>query len=266
MGSFTGELTGVERVPNLRKSGRPGSATAWVAVVFIAAGGAFAVYEVWGRAKAARAAAQRIEGELVLTRDRAKAAEERAVAAEAALTDEKRARVEETDKLKAENLVLGEEARKTAERAQKADALATELGKSVGKDEGSVKAEAGKLTLDLLDKVLFPTAKAQLTPMGKKVLKRVGAALNKHPDRMIWVIGHTDDVPIKSDEFPSNWELSTARAVAVVHYLVEEVGVDPKRLAAAGFGPYRPVSRSNRSRNRRIELVLFPKDVRLERP
>jgi chemotaxis protein MotB len=264
MGTLSGELTGVDRVPNVRKRQKAFGASAWVALVFVAAGGAFATYEVWGRAKAARAAAERTEAELALTRQRATDAEAKAAALDQHLTEEKRARAEEVEKLTAENAVLSAEKQKAQ---QKSDALVGELQKTVGKDEGSLNDQGGKITLDLLDKVLFPVGKADLTPGGKKVLARVGKALNKHPDRMIWVIGHTDDIPIKTEEFPSNWELSTARALAVVHYLVDEVGVDPKRLAAAGFGPYRPVSKkAPRARNRRIELVLFPADMKLQRP
>ena len=67
-------------------------------------------------------------------------------------------------------------------------------------------------------------------------------------------------------EFASNWELSTARALAVLHYLIEDVQVDPRRLAAAGMGPYRPASKTSRARNRRIELVLFPREAKLQKP
>jgi chemotaxis protein MotB len=98
-------------------------------------------------------------------------------------------------------------------------------------------------------------------------MSRLGAALREFPDKQIWVQGHTDDVPIKegSELFASNWELSSARALTVVHYLQDESGLDPRRLAAVAFSSYRPVSRKKRFRNRRIEIVLFPREVKLVR-
>jgi chemotaxis protein MotB len=263
MRTLSTELSGVERVPNLKSRGKVFGASAWVAIVLVAAAGGFAVFEIWQRAKTARASAERYGAELELARDRARAADDRAAAAEKATADLKAAHVAELDKLAAQNAVLTAEREKVA---AKSDALAMELEKTVGKNEGELAREDGKLTLNLLDKVLFKTGEADLTPTGKKVLKRVGDAMNKHPDRAIWVIGHTDNLPIKTPEFPSNWELSTARALSVVHFLVEEVKVDPRRLAAAGMGPYRPASKTNRAKNRRIEIVLFPKDVRYVKP
>jgi chemotaxis protein MotB len=268
MGSLTQELTGtgLERITSVRRRVRPFGATAAVAVIFVAAGGAFATYEVWGRAKAAHATAVRADAELVLTRQRAQEAESKAAAAEKALTEEKAAHASEVSKLEADNAALADENKKVAEKAMKSDAMASELQKTVGKEEGELEEAQGRLTLNLVDRVLFSTGKADLTPGGKRVLAKVGEVLKKHPDRMIWIIGHTDDVPIKTAEFPSNWELSTARALAVVHYLVEEVKVDPRHVAAAGMGPYRPASRSSRAKNRRIELVLFPAAVKYVKP
>ncbi len=258
------ERSGIDagRVPNVRKRVNPGSATPWVLLVFALGAGGFAAYDFWGKAKTARAAQVRSVAELQLTRQRAFDAERKEAEVVGTIATLKA----ENEKLSGEIAALGNENKKVAAKAEKADALAAELSKTVAADEGEVTAGAGKLTLDLLDKVLFKTAQAELTPAGKKVLKRVGAALNKYPDRAIWVIGHTDNIPIKSTVFSSNWELSTARALSVVHFLIDEVKVDPRRLAAAGMGPYRPASRSNKARNRRIELVLFPKDVKVQKP
>ena len=92
------------------------------------------------------------------------------------------------------------------------------------------------------------------------ILGRVGDTLNNFPDKQIWVQGHTDDVPISdpNSPFPSNWELSAARALTVVHYLQDDAKVDPKRLAAVAFGQHRPISRKVKARNRRIEIYLVP--------
>jgi chemotaxis protein MotB len=96
---------------------------------------------------------------------------------------------------------------------------------------------------------------------------RVGKALVEMKDKQVWVQGHTDNVPVREDneKFSSNWELSAARALTVVHYLQEESGVNPRRLAAAAFGSHRPVSRKKKAKNRRIEIVLFPLEVKLRR-
>jgi chemotaxis protein MotB len=99
----------------------------------------------------------------------------------------------------------------------------------------------------------------------------IGAKIYPYLDEMIRVAreqglsirveGHTDDAPIHTDAFPSNWELSTARAVNVLRYCLEKGGLPPNRLAAAGFGPYRPLvpndAEPGRMQNRRIEVVLF---------
>jgi chemotaxis protein MotB len=263
MATDTAERSSVELGrPRPTKKSRPASGTPWVLLVFALGAGGFVAWELKNRVTTARAAAERATTELELTRQRAFDAERQLGEAQSALLTSQK----EADELRTQNLALTDENAKLAPKAAQADQLAVELAKSVKADEGELKADDGKLTLDLLDKVLFSTGKAELTPSGKKVLKRVGDLLNKFPDRQIWVIGHTDDIPIKSAEFLSNWELSTARALNVVHFLIDDVKVSPRRLAAAGFGPYRPVSKANRARNRRIELVLFPKDVKFARP
>ncbi|HTM19064.1 MAG TPA: OmpA family protein, partial [Kofleriaceae bacterium] len=106
-----------------------------------------------------------------------------------------------------------------------------------------------------------------LTPGGMKVLDRVGAALAV-VDQQIWVQGHTDDTPITpaagvTPKFASNWELSAARALTVVHYLQDVGKIDPRRLAAVAFGQHRPASHRSKARNRRIEIVLAPREVKL---
>lgn len=246
-----------------KKPGKGGGATAWVLLVFALGGGAFAVYDMVGRVRTQRDRADSLEGELGAARQRAGDAERAVAEAEAATARQRGEHETEIARLKGEVETVSDEARRAAERAEKADALAADLEKAVEKSEGELVRTKGKLTLNLVDQVLFTSGKAELTPRGKKVLLKIGESLNRFPDKQIWVIGHTDDKPIATPEFPSNWELSTARALNVVHFLQDEAKIDPKRLAAAGFGPYRPVSRSNRARNRRIEIVLFPAEVQI---
>jgi chemotaxis protein MotB len=110
--------------------------------------------------------------------------------------------------------------------------------------------------------VLFPLGSAQLQPAGEKQLASVAQRLmdiaSRIPKDVNWVLqidGHTDDKPIASAQYPSNWELSTARAIAVVKFLHDQ-GIPNERLVAAGWGEYQPISATDVARNRRIELKL----------
>lgn len=115
------------------------------------------------------------------------------------------------------------------------------------------------IQLTLNDNVLFASGKARLTVRGMGMLAKV-AAIIKPMDRSIRVEGHSDNVPIHTQQFPSNWELSTARAVRVVGYFIEQGGIDPRRLSASGCADTRPRAANdtatNRSRNRRVEIIL----------
>jgi len=119
----------------------------------------------------------------------------------------------------------------------------------------------GQIVLALATDVLFDTGKTDIKPEGKTALGEVAAALKGVTGRRFQVAGHTDTLPIKTKEFPSNWELSTARAVAVVKLLVEK-GVRADVVSAAGYAEFDPAqSNANdkgRAKNRRIEIVLVP--------
>src|SRR6185312_6396299 len=123
--------------------------------------------------------------------------------------------------------------------------------------EGDVSSSGGIVTVHLESEILFPSGEAELSKHGKEVLQRVGDVLKPLKDKQILVGGHTDDAPIHTARFPSNWELSTARAVNVVHFLADTVGVEPAKLTAAGYSQYHPRS-SERAQNRRIEILLIP--------
>ncbi len=171
------------------------------------------------------------------------------------------------------SLAISEGERASAEEVVKqkqevADELESKLKNLLSEGEGEVlKGANGRLTLKLVDKILFKSGKAELTKSGLRVMARVGKALATMDDKQVWVQGHTDNVPLKKDNalFPSNWELSAARALSVVHFLQDESKVAPARLAAAAFSSYRPVSRRRKAKNRRIEIVLFPREVKLKR-
>jgi chemotaxis protein MotB len=172
-------------------------------------------------------------------------------------------------------------------KAQDANATAQKkLSAAIDQSSGSVSTEGEEIRLKLVDKVLFAVGDDQLTDKGKAVLAKVAKALKEIPDKQIWVQGHTDDSPIvappppKKDpkkkgakaapeptgpRFATNWELSAARALQVVHYLQDQAKIDPSKLAALAFGQYRPVSKSNKALNRRIEIVLYPHRAVIER-
>ncbi len=125
----------------------------------------------------------------------------------------------------------------------------------------SVDIVRGRLVILLPQDVLFASGSATLGSEGRTVLAEVADVLAEFPDRRFQVEGHTDNVPISTDRFPSNWELSSARALAVVRLLAQR-GVDPQNLSGAAFGEFQPVAsnddRDGRRRNRRIEIVMLP--------
>ncbi|MFH1434610.1 MAG: OmpA family protein [Pseudomonadota bacterium] len=130
-------------------------------------------------------------------------------------------------------------------------------------EAGKLKVEIrdGKMVLVLPSAVLFESGKADLKEDGEMTLSEVAPVLASITGREYQVAGHTDDVPIKKKMFPSNWELSTARAVAVVKYLQEQ-GVPATSLSAAGYSEFAPVaandSEGGKASNRRIEIILMP--------
>jgi chemotaxis protein MotB len=119
----------------------------------------------------------------------------------------------------------------------------------------------GRMVVEMASNILFPSGKADLHDEGKNALAELAAILKTIPDRDFQVAGHTDNVPIRSKRFKSNWELSTARAVTVVKFL-QEAGVGPARLSASGYAEYQPAADNNteagKAANRRIEIVLMP--------
>ncbi len=124
-----------------------------------------------------------------------------------------------------------------------------------------VRIKKGKLMLELPSAILFESGKADLSEEGQATLLEVASVLASIPGREFQVAGHTDNVPMKSKKFANNWELSTARAVAVVTFL-QENGVTPTNLSAAGYSEYQPAASNDdeegKALNRRIEITLMP--------
>lgn len=122
------------------------------------------------------------------------------------------------------------------------------------------------LVVTVLDRVLFASGKADLMEGSKVTLDKVAEILNgKVRQHMVYVEGHTDNVPIRLSGWRSNWELSTARATEVIHYFVDQNSVNPHRIAATGYGEFHPVASndtdSGRLKNRRVEIVISPKKM-----
>lgn len=143
--------------------------------------------------------------------------------------------------------------------------LVKDLKKEIEAGEIKVTQFRDLLTVNLVEKILFDSGKAEIKPRGLDVLKRVGEILKGTKDKQIRIEGHTDNVPIGPkivDKFPTNWELSTARATVVARFFQEKVGIPPQRLAPSGFAEYRPVAPNTtpegKAQNRRIEIILAP--------
>jgi len=145
------------------------------------------------------------------------------------------------------------------------DQLVNNMQAEIAQGQIQITRLADRLNVTMVDRILFPSGEAGITPAGYRILRRVGDVLKTTEDKIIRVEGHTDTVAISQQlqrTFPSNWELSTARATNVVRFLQDSVGIDPTRLQAVGLSQYHPVATNEtvqgRSQNRRIEIALLP--------
>ncbi|HEX4405454.1 MAG TPA: OmpA family protein [Polyangia bacterium] len=207
--------------------------------------------------------------------DKEKAAHKKDADRAAAMSKKLTALGQDVSRLETERTGLGgelDEAKKRMEELKKAqaqaEARAAQFRKLVTQfkaltDSGKLKVEIreNRMIIALGDKILFDPGKTDLKPEGKDALTQVTVVLKDLPNRNYQVAGHTDNVPIKSKKFRSNWDLSTARAVEVVNFMIS-AGLDPKRLSAAGYADTSPVAPNdtpaNMAKNRRIEITLVP--------
>lgn len=147
---------------------------------------------------------------------------------------------------------------------QSSKTLEEEMRSQLESKDVTISKLQGKLTVNILDNVMFDSGEAVLKPDGEGVMKKIAAILTEHSQLMVQVVGHTDNVPIRPGhtKFASNWELSAARALAAVHFLTEQSGVDPRRVGAVGYGEFRPVADNltpeGRAKNRRIAITILP--------
>ena len=155
---------------------------------------------------------------------------------------------------------------KVRELSSTYDRLVEQMKGEIAKGEVTISELKGKLTVNMVDAILFDSGKAEIKPAGLVVLGKVIEILKSVNDKAIRIEGHTDAVPISgtlAQRYPTNWELSAARAINVARYLQKQA-IDPALLSAAGFGEFKPVAANDtvegRAKNRRIEIVLVPKD------
>ncbi len=141
--------------------------------------------------------------------------------------------------------------------------LETRLSKEISDQEVSVKMMDRGLVITFVAEVLFDSGKAQLRQSSFEKLDKIADVLNTTvKDLSVGIEGHTDDVPIQRSGWKSNWELSSARALGVLHYLTQTNNISPGRLSATGYGEFRPVADNatpeGRQKNRRVEIVILP--------
>jgi len=204
----------------------------------------------------------------------------KAEAAEKARLEQERAAKEAEIQKQHEQLKTGEteKARLEQERAAKEaeiqrltrthEELTKSLQAEIAKGDIKIKQVRDRLTINMVDRVLFDSGQSKVKPSGLKVLKQVSDILKNVTDKQIRIEGHTDNVPIGAklkERFQTNWELSTARATSVVRYLIEDGGVDRANLLAVGYADTKPIANNDteegRTANRRIEIALYPKDL-----
>lgn len=237
----------------------------WLCVLVVLAVAAVLGFREWTARQTLAAQARDLSGlrnqveTLTQTNAHWRAATEQAAEALSRTEKERQRAQEEAARLQAELQRLAEENRLATENRRK---LEDEMREALQSRDVTISELAGKLTVSILDRVLFASGEAEIKAEGQEVLRKVAGVLKQFPDRQIQVIGHTDNVPIRTARFPSNWELSTARAMAAVRFLTEQAGVDAGRLGAVGQGEFHPVADNGtaegRAKNRRIAIVVLP--------
>jgi chemotaxis protein MotB len=162
--------------------------------------------------------------------------------------------------------LLGEKERlktKISQLQSTYNSMVSELENEIKNKKVTIKELEDRLSITFVDRILFEFGKATISPEGRDILRRVGNILKNVEERKVRVVGHTDNIPIMEGyryKFPSNWELSAARAAAVVSYFHKEIGLDPSNLEAVGRSFYEPVAsnetKEGRAQNRRVNIII----------
>lgn len=155
---------------------------------------------------------------------------------------------------------------KVQEVSKTYEQLMDKMKNEISQGQVTISELKGKLTVNMVDAILFDLGKAEVKPEGLVVLQKVVDILKGVKDKAIRIEGHTDNNPIVGNltkKYPTNWELSAARAINVARYLQQQ-GIDPLNLAAVAYGEFKPVAdndtREGQAKNRRIEIILVAKD------
>ncbi len=147
--------------------------------------------------------------------------------------------------------------------------LAERLSQEIKDKQIKLKMMEKGLVITFLTDVLFDSGKSKIKPEAMPGLDKVAVVLKENvPDLKVGIEGHTDNEPIKHSKWRSNWELSTSRALSVLHYLIDDKAISPMRLSAIGYGEYHPVAsndtREGRKINRRVEVVIMPRVTKVK--
>jgi len=169
--------------------------------------------------------------------------------------------------LKAENASLVKAREEQVQKVSSTyESMLEKMKSEIEQGQVTISELKGKLTVNMVDSVLFDSGKAEVKKGGLQILGKVISILKDVRDKSIRIEGHTDDVPISralAQRYPTNWELSAARAINVARYLQDQ-GIDPVNLSAVAYGEWEPVATNDtpegRAKNRRIEIVLVPKE------
>jgi len=179
-----------------------------------------------------------------------------------------RARIAQLQKDKAREVerVVKQKDRELSELEKAKLELENALKKEIGNYKAKLEMTERGLVITFLSEVFFDSGKDVIRGDGKESLQKVAEVLKQNvPNSNVAIEGHTDNQPIKYSRWKSNWELSSARALAVVHYLIDECKVKPTRLSANGYGEFKPVAsndtKEGRQKNRRVEIVILPSKV-----
>ncbi len=173
----------------------------------------------------------------------------------------------ENTRLKAENASLVKAKEEQVKKVSTTyESLLEKMKSEISQGQVTISELKGKLTVNMIDSILFDSGKAEVKKGGLEILGKVVSILKDVNDKSIRIEGHTDNVQISralASRYPTNWELSAARAINVTRYLQGQ-GVDPANLSAVAYGEWKPVAGNDteegRAKNRRIEIILVPKE------
>jgi len=171
-----------------------------------------------------------------------------------------------SNEIKRLNDELDQAIRSREDLAKAKEALEDKLRKELGSGDFSLSMQDRGLVLTVQNKVLFDSGKHELKNSSEATLAKIAVILQeKVGQNQVNVEGHTDNVPIRASNWKSNWELSTARATEVIHFFVDNGGLNPERFAAVGYGEFHPIASNDdaagRGLNRRVDIVISPKKI-----